>query len=51
MALLNPSTKFKKYFGRQTSFEANMKMAFNKNISNISQGPLNQELRPVRVEN
>ena len=51
MALLNPWMKFKKYFSRQTSFEANMKIIFIKNISNMSQGPPNQELRPVRVGN
>ena len=33
------------------SFLQIMKMTFNKNISNMSHGPPNPGLRPVRVEN
>ena len=51
MALLKPRMKFKNYFGQKTSFEANMKMIFTKNITNMSQGPLNLGFRSVKVEN
>ena len=52
MALFNPCMKFKNSLGQKTSFEALIKrMAFTKNIINMSQGPPNPGFRSVEGEN